>query len=674
MEVQTRPFLEEEEVEEVVDDYEEEEEKESGSEFEFELEIEDPLVKDILVACKDGNLEIKVKAVQDFLDILKGCEERELLVYFGAISDIVLNGEIAKIISDLDGVNIMIHSFLQSSDIAKTFLLSMLRNIISSSELFHESFAKNTGFIQFLEDYFNEIDLVEPQLQIAGIMSCLVGYLENKEMVKNLLEKAIFPMLQDTQNTQRFDGEVANALDCLMEASSIERSRPILLEFKTKEIIQPFVDDQASEYHFISCIIQALLSSSDINQENTFGSNPTSPKVILEILKVVSTFINTQFREYCYYDGYAIDCYNVLKAIASLARNEANMKELKNNGVADKIIELFKSRKEDLLKTNFQTVEEGTKVIWILSFDKECKDKFLSEGIVEILKGLNVKGHKGAILAIQNTLFALVGANQNQNKKDEETSKGQVMISYSWAQKEKAREVGNYLKSKGIPIWIDIEQMEGSVLETMAAAVEESSIILIFLSSNYKESQACRTEAEYAYKLKKEIVCVLGEENYQPRGWLGALLGNKLWYNPWGNFISIEEALAPILSQINKIFSQSSIQINSNENQKTQSKIGIQSSTQIQNSPTSQTTTSYSHNNSSNEQVLNILQKILNKMDGFESRLEKMEKRFEKIETQFQIHTENERLENIKIQQQFNQVLEKLETTKKEKKRNLFGK
>jgi len=128
------------------------------------------------------------------------------------------------------------------------------------------------------------------------------------------------------------------------------------------------------------------------------------------------------------------------------------------------------------------------------------------------------------------------------------------MISYSWSQKERMRQLAFFLKEKGFKIWLDIEQMEGSILEKMSEAVEEAKVMIIGLSSHYKESQACRTEAEYAYRLKKEVIFVMAEDNFTPKGWLGAMLGNKLWYNPWSDSSSFPTAAASILAAVGKAF------------------------------------------------------------------------------------------------------------------------
>lgn len=36
-------------------------------------------------------------------------------------------------------------------------------------------------------------------------------------------------------------------------------------------------------------------------------------------------------------------------------------------------------------------------------------------------------------------------------------------------------------------------------------------------------------EAEYAYQLRKQIIPLMMEPRFQPRGWLGIIMGTKLW-------------------------------------------------------------------------------------------------------------------------------------------------
>ena len=60
-----------------------------------------------------------------------------------------------------------------------------------------------------------------------------------------------------------------------------------------------------------------------------------------------------------------------------------------------------------------------------------------------------------------------------------------------------------------------------AALTGMAEAVEGACVVCIVMSREYKESDACRTEADYAYTLKKHIVPIMAVPNYRPDGWLG---------------------------------------------------------------------------------------------------------------------------------------------------------
>jgi len=104
-----------------------------------------------------------------------------------------------------------------------------------------------------------------------------------------------------------------------------------------------------------------------------------------------------------------------------------------------------------------------------------------------------------------------------------------------------------HLKEAGLPIWIDVEEMEGSVLEKMAQAVENSEVMVIGVSASYHDSQACRMEAEYGHRLKKPKIFIMAEEGYNARGWLGILLGETLWYSPWMNPAGYEATVAEIV-------------------------------------------------------------------------------------------------------------------------------
>ncbi len=51
----------------------------------------------------------------------------------------------------------------------------------------------------------------------------------------------------------------------------------------------------------------------------------------------------------------------------------------------------------------------------------------------------------------------------------------------------------NIPQEDGFKVWIDVDQMEGSTLEAMAAAVENAAVVIIAVSEKYKQSPNCRT-------------------------------------------------------------------------------------------------------------------------------------------------------------------------------------
>jgi hypothetical protein len=104
-----------------------------------------------------------------------------------------------------------------------------------------------------------------------------------------------------------------------------------------------------------------------------------------------------------------------------------------------------------------------------------------------------------------------------------------MMISYCWAQKELCHRINDRLESDGYSVWLDRDEMHGSIVEAMATAVENSKVVLICMSSNYKASANCQNEAEYAYNRKSKIIPLMVEKDYKPDGWLGFMAGSKLY-------------------------------------------------------------------------------------------------------------------------------------------------
>ena len=98
------------------------------------------------------------------------------------------------------------------------------------------------------------------------------------------------------------------------------------------------------------------------------------------------------------------------------------------------------------------------------------------------------------------------------------------------------------MKARGYEIWIDVEKMQGSTVEAMADAVEGAACVVYGISAAYKESTNCRLEAQYAFQQQSDMVPLMMVDGYRPNGWLGMLLGVRLWYGFYGSVLASEAA------------------------------------------------------------------------------------------------------------------------------------
>ncbi|CAM4973964.1 unnamed protein product, partial [Rotaria socialis] len=89
-----------------------------------------------------------------------------------------------------------------------------------------------------------------------------------------------------------------------------------------------------------------------------------------------------------------------------------------------------------------------------------------------------------------------------------------IMISYSHGTCDKISEkIDKTLQDKGYRVWQDIRCLHGSIIGSMAKAVENSSIVLLPTNHQYQDSHYCMMEAKYAVQNKiPYIPCHMGKD------------------------------------------------------------------------------------------------------------------------------------------------------------------
>ncbi|RUS83523.1 hypothetical protein EGW08_008702 [Elysia chlorotica] len=248
-------------------------------------------------------------------------------------------------------------------------------------------------------------------------------------------------------------------------------------------------------------------------------------------------------------------------AVRQLARNDANKAILVDKGCLPILLSSIQAGNEEEL-------QEALNCLWILSFDDNNRRKIVEEpGLVQAVcdkyhttRGRMGHSCHGILWSLREVLqekeeFQAIGVSRCLQMTYILffcfcfVLSGHVMISYQWANQEVIKRICTELRSHGIPVWIDIDYMGGSTLQAMAQAVEDSFAVVIAMSQKYKDSPNTRAEAEYTFQQRKPIIPLIMQNGYKPDGWLGLILGSKLFYDFSGKY-SFESRMEGLLKAI----------------------------------------------------------------------------------------------------------------------------
>jgi hypothetical protein len=167
----------------------------------------------------------------------------------------------------------------------------------------------------------------------------------------------------------------------------------------------------------------------------------------------------------------------------------------------DKIDELHASGKTE----NIKAIAGG--IVWILNENLEL-DKTTEESEGKLRSKKKMKENTKEIA-------------KSPKKRDDGKKPKHIMISYNRESRDLCLKIKSELEKMNYTVWIDVENIHGSSLESMALAIENAMCVLMCMTEKYKQSTYCRAEAEYAFNINRPIVPIIMQKNYQPTGWLG---------------------------------------------------------------------------------------------------------------------------------------------------------
>ncbi|CAL8091419.1 unnamed protein product [Calicophoron daubneyi] len=485
--------------------------------------------------------------------------------------------------------------------LSKSSVSSLLGAIycdLTSLEMEHE--------FKFTESEHNEeilTALVNLQTALANYLDCspklameLVSCNEYMEMVRTLLTKSLRTILNN-RGSKELRLLVRYTISGVYNALRHEDEKVMqqVIHLDMVDLVRAYTSCEDSKIQMASYMFLAytVTEKSKLNLTET---------------KAIGTFIQSlnEATKSQYGRGRGYTELELLKGIRILAQNDENKRALVQQGILPCLREILNSHKPD-------HEEEVLLILWTLSFDPENKAEIKEEFEEEMLNmetrmtvntgyqvakkvieeekavttttpleaastasadvllsgpGIGFEAEKekswearkrtGALKALKGLIWQLGTAEEKplleRSSSAELSIGGHVMLSYQHQNKAIATQIAQRLKEANLKVWIDLDSMssESDIMEGMASAIENAFVICIIYSKAYKDSPNTRSEAQYAYRMKKPILFLRAQPGYQPDGWLGIMIGTRLYIDFSGKY-PFEQKFEELLHSIEKL-------------------------------------------------------------------------------------------------------------------------
>ncbi|XP_050407311.1 uncharacterized protein LOC126822433 isoform X2 [Patella vulgata] len=386
------------------------------------------------------------------------------------------------------------------------------------------------------------------------------AFCQHEEFVKMIADKLLelFPKHKDGTLIKEEESYVKRMIGVAHNMAILSENVPIMRSHGYVKACEPYLDS-STELHKLSAVA-TLADLVNEDECDMLNSNEGSIKFMLKKLSNASKRANRRDAGW--------SAAELGRTVGRLARNDGNKKLLVELGCLPLLLTLIVSE----VKVER---EEAMESLWVLAFDDVNKQKMVSEpNLIETIErigktstGKMKKMSQGIFWTLQKTLRNedqfkhLVKTvekkkeetNKKYNKAKEEKVRGHVMISYQWDHQAVLKQVSSSLRENSHQVWMDIDNMEGSTLQAMASAIEGAEAVVICMSQKYKDSPNCRAEAEYAFQLRRPIIPLIMERGYRPDGWLGFILGAKLFYDFSGKY-SFETRIDGLMKAVKQVY------------------------------------------------------------------------------------------------------------------------
>jgi len=355
---------------------------------------------------------------------------------------------------------------------------------------------------------------------------------------------AIVPLLAVMEGAAKNSGGATRAVCGLLQMA---QHPPAHQELAQHDAVRRLVGLKHDEEETLRAALLAAATAGGSEEAERLAGKP-------DTLKDISLVLRAKVK----YDpsGKALMLSDYVQGMAMLTVNDVNKRAMVDMETGNAIVAPLLSVVAKGHPSSLDVKANAAKALWNLALADDIRAMMeAKQSLVFLMKeakeAYGDSGHDALIRAVDGVLFecgvrderakARVAAAAEQSAAERAGGGGDastsslpwVMISYNWGHQNVALHLRDELKARGFNVWIDVEQMKmkGDIIEAMAEAVEGAAVVVSIMTSAYKQSPNCQSELKYTNKLRKPIVPVVAEPGYQPDGWLGLILGDKLYYD-----------------------------------------------------------------------------------------------------------------------------------------------
>ncbi|RNA19530.1 hypothetical protein BpHYR1_029543 [Brachionus plicatilis] len=412
--------------------------------------------------------------------------------------------------SDIDPISIVdINSIKNQSDRNITIIylcLSIINFIYCNSVKFSQKFVKHNGLKALAL-------LLKDNVLFSKTHTIKIIEIEQIDLIDDLV-RSLYNLSETSENNSKvwYDQDIVSVL---LKLATLKPSAKLDAFLTITEIASDKEIESMEELHQIVDYLQNQL----VKVSEQFDQN----KINRCMRQKIQDNCAKQVEIHCILDNTILTSIDVyIRGLFKLAVNDKLRQKIYFGKNFSKI--LFNI----LSKGNAYESQCCLKVYTQLSFDPEIAS-FLEndQQFIDYLKE-RMKQKESAAKMCEQILW-----NMKKNMKREAKIKcDHVMISYNSASRHLCLRIKKQLEQMGLQVWIDVERIHGSSLDSMAKAVEMSFCVLICITEKYRLSEFCQAEATYAFRLGKPIIPLIMQKGYENvQGWLGIIQKDKMNVN-----------------------------------------------------------------------------------------------------------------------------------------------